>query len=117
MRTFATSSFESRYHLEENIRGTDGERYRLRLARTAIHRRLVGAPINHIVNDISWIRYLLKREMSWTLTVVHRDEWGEKALLEERFSDREDAAVRAEGLIELLINNLDFATRLRNSAP
>jgi hypothetical protein len=116
LRTFATSSFESRYHLEEDIRGADGERYRVRLARTGIHRRLVGAPINHILNDISWISYPLKKERNWTLTVVHRGEWGEKTVLEERFSSREDGAVRAEGLIELVLSNLDYGTRLRTAA-
>src|ERR1700683_1083176 len=103
MRTFATSSFESRYHLEENIRGADGERYRLRLARTGIHRRLWGAPVNNILNDISWIRYFWSKEKGWTLTVEHRGEWSDRIVLSEMFADREQGAVGAEGLVELLM--------------
>jgi hypothetical protein len=98
------------------IRGADGQRYRVRLARTGIHRRLWGAPINHILNDISWIRYLLGKERTWTLTVVHRGEWGDKTVLEERFTNREDGVVRAEGLVELLLNNPDYGAVLRTTA-
>ena len=115
-RTFGTFTFQARPHLEETVRGADGERYRLRLARTGIHRRLWGAPINHILNDISWIRFLVSKDRSWTLSVVHRGEWGDRTVLEERFDQRDKGAVRAEGLIELLTNNLDFGAELRTGS-
>lgn len=114
-RTFGTSTFQARPHLEETVRGADGERYRLRLARTGIHRRLWGAPINHILSDISWIRFLVSKDRSWTLTVAHRGEWGDRTVLEERFDQREEGGVRAEGVVELLLNNPDFGAGLRGA--
>ena len=113
-RTFGTSTFEARLHLEETIRAADEERYRLRLARTGIHRRIFAAPINNLVNNLSWIRYPLRGERTWTLTVVHRGEWGDETLLEEVFPNRSEGAVRAEGLIELLLTNSDYGSRLRD---
>ena len=110
IRTFGTPTFESRFHLEDIVRGADGERYRLRLARTGIHRRLWGAPINNILNDISWIRYFLKTGKSWTLTVEHRGDWGDRTILSETFADREQGAVRAEGLVDLLRYDPTLAT-------
>lgn len=114
-RTFATATFQARPHLEETVRAADGERYRLRLARTGIHRRLWGAPINHMLNDMSWFRWLVSKDRSWTLSVVHRGEWGDRPVLEERFDHRAEGAVRAEGVIELLLNNPDFGAGLRRA--
>jgi len=99
------------------ICGADGHSYRLRLARTGIHRRQMGAPINHLLNDLSWIKYLLSKERTWTVDVVHRDEWGERTVLEEQFADRDQGATRAEGLIELLLYNAGFGARIRQEHP
>jgi len=117
LRTFGTSSFEARLHLEETIVGADGERSRLRLARTGIHRLLMtGTAVNQVWNLISRIRYVFSRNWSWTLTVVHRGEWGDKTVVEERFPNRAEGSVRAEGLIELLANNPDYGEALRQAS-
>jgi hypothetical protein len=101
--------------LEETVRGADGQRYQVRLARTGIHRRVWGAPVNHILNDISWIRVLRSKEKTWTLTLVHRGDWGDKTIWEETFPNREDAAVRAEWLIDVLLNNAEYGEGLRKA--
>jgi hypothetical protein len=114
LRTFGSSSFVARLHLEETIRGADGERYRVRLARTGIHRLLMtGTAVNQVWNLISWIRYLVSRRWTWTLTVVHRGEWSDNTVLNEVVADRREGATRAEGLIELLLNDPMYGVHLR----
>ena len=78
-----------------------------------IHRRILAAPINNLVNGLSWLRYLLQGDRTWTLTVVHRGEWGDKTLLQEVFPNRSEGALPAECLIELLMANSDYGSRLR----
>jgi hypothetical protein len=113
LRTFGTSTFHARLHLEDVVRGADGQRYRLRLARTGVRRRLIGAPINHILSDLSWARYLSSADKTWTLSVVYRSVWGDKTVLEEVFDNREDGATRGEEVVQLLMTDEAYGAGLR----
>jgi hypothetical protein len=98
------ASFQSRLHSEEVIKVGD-KHYRVRLARRGVHRYspIGGAP-NLTAVLFSWIRFLLKGDRGWVLT-VHSLRLGmaiEPPELEETFPTRQQGAKRAEEVVKRL---------------
>ncbi len=99
MRTFATGR-----HREEVITSPEGSSFMVRVGRTGVHRS-VPTFVYAMLALVTLVRYPLRRERGWTVSVWPRNVFARpEVIFSEDFPSRPLAARRADEIADAIVN-------------
>jgi hypothetical protein len=96
--------FANHLHHEEVVTAPDGVSFMVRVGRTGVYRS-VPTFVYHILALVTFVRYLLRRQRGWTVSVWPRDIWARpEVMFSDDFPSRPLAARRADEIADAIVN-------------